>query len=57
MNRKTPIHAEPGQTDKRTEQAAQRRYAELEAKLAKKDTVIAQIMEDLIAEKNGGGGR
>ena len=44
-------------TDKRTEQAAQRRHAELEAKLAKKDTVIAQIMEDLIAEKNGGGGR
>ena len=43
-------------TDKRTEQVAQRRYAELEAKLAKKDTVIAQIMEDLIAEKNGGGG-
>ena len=37
--------------DKRTAQAQQRRYAELEAKLKKKDTVIAEIMEDLIAEK------
>lgn len=42
-------------TDKRTEQAAQRRYADLEAKLKKKDNVIAEIMEDLIAEKKGRG--
>jgi len=43
--------------DKRTLQAEQRRYAELEAKLKRKDAVIAEIMEDLIAEKNGRGGR
>jgi transposase-like protein len=42
-------------TDKRTVQAQQRRQAELEAKLKKKDSVIAQIMEDLIAEKKGRG--
>ena len=41
-------------TDKRTVQAQQRRQAELEAKLKKKDSVIAQIMEDLIAEKKDG---
>ena len=44
-------------TDKRTVQAGQRRYAELEAKLKRKDAVIAEIMEDLIAEKKGRGGR
>ena len=44
-------------TDKRTVQAEQRRYAELQAKLKRKDAVIAEIMEDLIAEKNGRGGR
>ncbi|MGB5741076.1 MAG: transposase [Sedimenticolaceae bacterium] len=38
-------------TDKRTVQAEQRRHAELEAKLKKKDSVIAEIMEDPIAEK------
>lgn len=38
-------------TDKRAAQAEQRRQAELEAKLQKKDAVIAEIMEDLIAEK------
>lgn len=43
--------------DRRTAQAQQRRYAELEAKLKKKDTVIAEIMEDLIAEKKGRGVR
>ncbi len=42
-------------TDKRTVQAEQRRVSELEAKLKKKDTVIAEIMEDLIAEKKGRG--
>jgi transposase-like protein len=42
-------------TDKRAAQAEQRRRAELEAKLKKKDAVIAQIMEDLIAEKKGRG--
>ncbi len=42
-------------TDKRTVQAQQRRVSELEAKLKKKDTVIAEIMEDLIAEKKGRG--
>ena len=36
---------------RRSEQAAQRRCAGLEAKLKKKDHVIAEIMEDLIAEK------
>jgi transposase-like protein len=41
--------------DKRTAQAEQRRRAELEAKLKKKDSVIAEIMEDLIAEKKGRG--
>ena len=41
--------------DKRTAQAQQRRLSELEAKLKKKDTVIAEIMEDLIAEKKGRG--
>ena len=44
-------------TDKRTVKAQQRRFAELEAKLKKKDTVIAEIMEDLIAEKKGRGAR
>ena len=38
-------------TDKRTAQAQQRRTAELEARLKKKDKVIAEIMEDLINEK------
>ena len=38
-------------TDKRTAQAQQRRTAELEARLKKKDNVIAEIMEDLINEK------
>ena len=33
-------------TDKRTEQVAQRRSTQLEAKLVEKDTVITQIMED-----------
>ena len=42
-------------TDKRSAQAEQRRWAELEAKLKKKDSVIAEIMEDLIAEKKGRG--
>ena len=42
-------------TDKRTAQAEQRRFAELQAKLKKKDSVIAEIMEDLIAEKKGRG--
>jgi transposase-like protein len=42
-------------TDKRTAQAEQRRVAELQAKLKKKDSVIAEIMEDLIAEKKGPG--
>ncbi len=44
-------------TDKRTVKAEQRRVSELEAKLKKKDTVIAEIMEDLIAEKKGRGAR
>lgn len=44
-------------TDKRTAQAEQRRRAELEAKLKMKDTVIAEIMEDLIAEKKRHGAR
>jgi len=38
-------------TSKRTEQAAERRQIELEDKLKKKDSVIAEIMEELIAEK------
>ena len=38
-------------TDRRTAQAQQRRTAELEARLKKKDKVIAEIMEDLINEK------
>jgi transposase-like protein len=42
-------------TAKRTVQAEQRRVSALEAKLKKKDTVIADIMEDLIAEKKGRG--
>jgi transposase-like protein len=42
-------------TDTRRAQAEQRRCAELEAKLKKKDSVIAEIMEDLIAEKKGRG--
>ena len=42
-------------TDKRTVQAEQRRVAELQAQLKKKDSVIAEIMEDLIAEKKGRG--
>ena len=37
--------------DKRATQAQQRRFTDLEAKLRKKDTVIAEIMEDLITEK------
>ncbi len=44
-------------TDKRSVQAEQRRRGELEAKLKKKDMVIAEIMEDLIAEKKGRGAR
>ena len=43
-------------TDKRTAQAQQRRTAELEARLKKKDNVIAEIMEDLINEKKRPGG-
>ena len=43
--------------DKRAVKAEQRRFAELEAKLKKKDTVIAEIMEELIAEKKGRGAR
>ena len=42
-------------SDQRTVQAEQRRQAELEAKLKKKDAVIAEIMEELIAEKKGRG--
>ncbi len=42
--------------DKRAAQAEQRRQGELESKLKKKDAVIAEIMEDLIAEKKGRGG-
>ena len=38
-------------TDRRTAQAQQRRTAELEARLKKKDKAIAEIMEDLINEK------
>lgn len=41
---------------KRKAQAEQRRYAELENRLQQKDTVIAEIMEDLINEKKRGGG-
>lgn len=44
-------------TDNRTVKAEQRRVSELEAKLKKKDSVIAEIMEDLIAEKKRGGAR
>ena len=44
------------ETDKRTAQAQQRRYAELEARLKKKDNVIAEIMENLINEKKDLGG-
>ncbi len=44
-------------TDKRSAQAEQRRRGELEAKLKKKDMVIAEIMEDLITEKKGRGAR
>jgi len=43
-------------SDKRAAQAQQRRLSELEAKLKKKDTVIAEIMEDLITEKKRHGG-
>lgn len=43
-------------TDRRTAQAQQRRTAELEARLKKKDNVIAEIMEDLINEKKDLGG-
>lgn len=43
--------------DKRTTQAEQRRQAALETKLKKKDSVIAEIMEELIAEKKGRGVR
>ena len=43
-------------TDRRTAQAQQRRTAELEARLKKKDNVIAEIMEDLINEKKRPGG-
>lgn len=42
--------------DKRAQQAEQRRYAELEARLQQKDTVIAEIMSDLITEKKRHGG-
>jgi hypothetical protein len=38
-------------TDKSKVMAEQRRVSELETKLKKKDSVIAEIMEDLIAEK------
>lgn len=38
-------------TDKRASQAEKRRQADLETKLQKKDSVIAEIMEELIAEK------
>ena len=38
-------------SDQRTVQAEQRHQAELEAKLKKKDAVIAEIMEELIAEQ------
>ena len=38
-------------TDKRTVKAEQRRVSELEAKLKKKDTVIAEIMESHVALK------
>ena len=43
-------------TDRRTAQAQQRRTAELEARLKKKDNVIAEIMEDLINDKKRPGG-
>ena len=43
--------------DKRVAQAQQRRLTELEDRLKKKDTVIAEIMEDLIAEKKRHGVR
>ena len=43
-------------TDRRTAEVQQRRTAELEARLKKKDNVIAEIMEDLINEKKPGGG-
>ena len=43
-------------TDRRTAEAQQRRTAELEARLKKKDNVIAEIMEDLINEKKRPGG-
>jgi hypothetical protein len=39
----------------RTSGAAPRRVSELEAKLKRKDTVIAEIMEDRIAEEEGRG--
>ena len=39
-------------TDKHTVHAEQRRLSALEAKLNKKDTVIAEIMEDLIVGKD-----
>jgi transposase-like protein len=42
-------------TDKCTVQAEQRRVSELEAKLKREDTVIAEIMEDRIAEEEGRG--
>jgi transposase-like protein len=44
-------------TDKRMVKAQERRFSELEAKLTKKDAVIAEIMEDLITEKKGRGVR
>ena len=43
-------------TDRRTAQAQQRRTAELEVRLKKKDNVIAEIMEDLINKKKRPGG-
>ena len=43
-------------TDRRMAEAQQRRTAELEAKLKKKDNVIAESMEDLINEKKRPGG-
>jgi hypothetical protein len=41
--------------DKDKVHAEQRRVSELEAKPNKKDTVIAEIMEDLIVEEEGRG--
>lgn len=43
--------------DRRTVKGEQRSVSELEAKLKKMDTVVAEIMEDLVAEKCWLGGR